>query len=56
MKEFDYSSSKKTSLSPDPSYWLVDMGLRETRWILDTRWIIRTCEVTYNEWLENKDK
>lgn len=47
MKEFTYSRVR--GLSNSACYWLDKMGLVETRWFLDTEWIISKCDLTYQE-------
>lgn len=49
MKDFIYYSKDKWDLHISDSIWLIDMGLRETHWILDARWFINRS--TFNEWM-----
>lgn len=50
MKEFTYIG--EYSLLPDACEWLTNMGLHETRWILDADWIIFSYEITYHQWMK----
>ena len=49
MKDFilldDYN------LHHDAASWLVNMGLRETRWMLDAIWISFSYDMTYKKWI-----
>ena len=52
MKDFTYYADK-TSLHIDGCNWLEDMGLRETRWILDAEWLSNVSVINppYNIWI-----
>ena len=50
MKAFTYiDDKKKFDLAIADSGWLTDMGLFETHWFLDTKWLIK--HTTYYNWL-----
>ncbi len=52
MKNFTYIDNDKCNLRGHACEWLRDMGLRETRWILDTEWIFAYGEqTTFEEWI-----
>jgi len=54
MKDFTYIDNE-FNLHACACEWLRDMGLRETRWILDTEWFsIYNCRITFNEWIYDK--
>lgn len=48
MKEFTYFGDHE--LDNDPSRWLSKMGLEETLWILDIKWIT-SVQTSFNEWI-----
>jgi len=50
MKEFIHVGDQY-SLLYDSCHWLTKMGLRETRWILDARWILSSYDTTYGKWM-----
>lgn len=52
MKDFTYHG-KIYSLEAYACRWLMDMGLKETRWILDTAWFLDHYNgtVTYHDWI-----
>lgn len=51
MKDFAYYESSLHSLHHDACDWLTNMGLRETRWILDADWISYSYDITYCKWI-----
>jgi len=53
MKDFTYVG-KQHSLFHEDCIWLDYMGLYETRWILDTEWIIFSYDMTYSEWMKTR--
>ncbi|KKN00707.1 hypothetical protein LCGC14_1135070 [marine sediment metagenome] len=55
MKDFTYHE-KEYSLEADACSWLTIMGLRETLWILDLKWIIHYYNgiITYSKWIKEK--
>lgn len=50
MKDFIYVENY--SLHYAAAAWLTDIGLHETRWMLDASWISRSYLMTYSEWIE----
>ena len=53
MNKFTYGENQY-SLHYSACDWLTVMGLRETRWILDSDWIIFSCHLTYKQWMKMK--
>ncbi|KKN00713.1 hypothetical protein LCGC14_1135130 [marine sediment metagenome] len=52
MLDFTYYRDNKISLHISDCSWLAKIGLRETQWILDTKWILtQTNSPTFNEWI-----
>jgi len=51
MKKFTHIESGLHSLHHDDCVWLTNMGLRETRWILDVDWISYSYDITYKQWM-----
>ena len=50
MKDFTYIDNKKTfDLAIADSGWLTDLGLFETHWFLDTKWLMK--HITFKKWL-----
>ena len=50
MKDFIYIDNG-FNLHASACEWLRDMGLKETRWILDREWFIAyDVNITYSEW------
>ena len=56
MKDFTYHNANEYCLLSDSCSWLRQMGLLETFWVLDIKWIIFYYEdiVTYKEWIREK--
>ena len=50
MKDFTYIQ-KNYDLYPSACFWLKQMGLRETQWILDAGWLLSSYDMTYNKWI-----
>ncbi len=52
MKDFIYLEDE-TNLHAYACRWLHDMGLKETRWILDSEWFIAFYKnrITFNKWI-----
>jgi len=50
MKNFTYIENY--SLHYAAAAWLTNMGLRETRWILDSDWISYSYDISYKKWME----
>jgi len=51
MKDFTYYEIDH-SLDFDACSWLDELGLRETRWILDTDWILtQSSSPTFKVWV-----
>ena len=52
MKDFKYTN--EYGLRAANCMWLKIMGLKETRWILDTEWFLtqRETEMTFKEWVK----
>ena len=52
MKDFIYTEDE-TNLHAYACRWLDDMGLKETRWILDSEWFIAFYKnrITFNKWI-----
>lgn len=50
MKKFTYYKNDKINLQLNDSRWLNDIGLIETRWILDVNWLID--HFTYPKWIK----
>jgi len=50
-----YNDNNKSGLCVTDSIWLTDMGLRETKWILDVTWILFTNNdvnsLSFKEWI-----
>ena len=56
MKDFYYyNDNNKSGLCVADSVWLTDIGLRETKWILDVVWIFSTNNevnpISFKEWI-----
>ena len=49
MKNFAYYNYDKTDLHISGSVWLTEMGLIETQWFLDTKWLI--TRTAYHKWI-----
>jgi len=49
MKNYTYNSI--ASLDPDAFSWLTRMGLKETQWILDTKWLSIIHNMSYKNWI-----
>jgi len=59
MKDFYYyNDNNKSGLCVTDSVWLTDLGLRETKWILDATWILtanhRVNPVSFKEWIREE--
>ncbi len=57
MKDFTYYKDNKISLQLSDCKWLKKIGLRETRWFLDSVWLIsdnKGIKVTFNNWIDDK--
>ncbi len=57
MKNFTYVGNDKFNLRGLACEWLKDMGLRETRWILDREWFLAyyshdNKQITFEEWVK----
>jgi len=48
MKDYTYT---RASLNPDAFAWLTNMGLRETQWILDAKWLYLIHNMSYKNWI-----
>jgi len=57
MKEFEFdwdrTASRAFGLTPDCCSWLDELGLEETRWILDTEYLLTNTNWTYKEFVIN---
>ena len=52
MKDFTYNNS--TNLDASNCIWLKQMGLKETRWILDSEWFLTQHHLgnpTFKKWI-----
>ncbi len=56
MKDFTYIDIDcEFNLHVHDCEWLRDMGLKETRWILDSEWILSFIDnITYEQWIIEK--
>lgn len=53
MKNFTYYDDDKRGLLIFDCDWLTKTGLRETRWILDSKWFLANWKnLTFKEWIE----
>ncbi len=53
MKSFTYYDDDKRSLHINDCDWLRDTGLKETRWFLDTKWLLaHSKNLIFKEWIE----
>ena len=51
MRDFIYDE-KDSDLEYDACFWLEELGLRETRWILDADWFLNDgMTMTFNQWI-----
>ena len=51
VRDFIYNRNNY-DLYPSACLWLRQMGLKETRWFLDTEWLLSSYNnVTYKEWI-----
>lgn len=56
MKDFTYICNG-FNLNAYDCIWLKDMGLKETRWILDREWFFvfySNKQLTFNEWVNDQ--
>ncbi len=55
VKDFTYIDNG-FNLHAHACRWLRDMGLKETRWILDREWFLNHYNgtVTYYDWIKDK--
>ena len=52
MKDFTYYDDDKISLRVSDCQWLREMGLVETQWILDIKWLLmRVNRPVFKEWI-----
>ena len=61
MKDFTYyynnGGDDKRSLLMSDCGWLRNMGLRETRWILDREWLgAQHKNITFKKWIERNER
>jgi len=56
MKDFIYTENNKYNLHAYACRWLSDVGLKETRWILDSGWFITFYKkrITYDLWINDR--
>ena len=55
MKDFTYEENHLSGLHVDACEWLKDMGLKETRWILDSEWLLSFINnITYEKWIREE--
>lgn len=52
MKDFTYKDKDKFDLAIADSGWLTDLGLFETHWFLDTKWLMK--HTTLKKWLTHE--
>ena len=50
MKDLVYSEHGY-GLPSGACIWLREIGLKETRWILDAEWIMKHDNTTFNKWM-----
>ena len=52
MKDFNYRK-EKYDLYPGACLWLRHMGLIETRWFLDSAWLLSSYnDLSYKKWVK----
>lgn len=51
MKDFTFYKNDRELLLLSARRWLHKMGLKETRWFLDTTWFDNGNEITFNRWI-----
>ena len=50
MRDFIYTDGEH-NLNINSSRWLNRVGLRETRWILDTEWLCNGNDFVFSDWI-----
>ena len=52
VRDFVYNRNNY-DLYPSACLWLRQMGLKETRWFLDTEWLLSSYNsMSYKEWID----
>ena len=50
--KYTYNNGGEPSLDADAFYWLSEMGLKETQWILDTKWLSIDYNLAFQKWID----